>query len=142
MSKKLISINIVSQRGTIYRTNAKIINLRGENGEMGISYGHSQLLSTIPPSIIRIEQNTTKDVLYISGGIIEVQPDQVIVLADEMEQAKNLDKIVAENDKLNAESLIRKAKDVSIFELKEAKRALAEAEARLLALKVFSEWTS
>lgn len=139
MSKKLISIDVVSQRGAIYKTKAKMINLRGENGEMGISYGHSQLLSTIPPGIIRIEQNTTKNILYISGGIIEIQPDHVIVLADKMEQAKNLDKTVAESDKLDAESVIRKAKDISTFELKKAKRTLAEADARLLALKVLLE---
>ena len=136
MSEKLITVDVVSQKGSVYNAKAKMVNLRGEDGEMGISYGHSQLLSTMPPGVIRIEQETTEDTLYISGGIVEVQPDQVIILADVMEQAKDLNEAAAENAKLKAESAVEKAKNMSKVDVEEAKKMLAEAEARLKALKI------
>lgn len=136
MSEKLITVDVVSQKGSVYNAKAKMVSVRGEGGEMGISYGHSQLLSTMPPGVIRIEQENTEDTLYVSGGIIEVQPDQVIILADVMEQAKDLNEAAAENAKLKAESAVEKAKNMSKVDVEEAKKMLAEAEARLRALKI------
>ena len=68
-----------------------MVSLRGSEGEMGITYGHTQLISTLPPGVIRIEKITDnqRDTLYISGGILEVQPCRVTILSDVMERANN-----------------------------------------------------
>jgi len=90
---KNINVFILSQEGCFYGSEALNVNLRGVNGEMGISYGHTQLLSILPPGIVCVNNLIKKfDSFYISGGILEVQPDSVIVLSDVVERAENLDK--------------------------------------------------
>ena len=136
MSEKLITVDVVSRKGSVYNAKAKMVSLRGVDGEMGISYGHTQLLSTMPPGVVRIAHDNTEDTLYISGGIVEVQPDHVIILADVMEQAKDLNEAAAEKAKIKAQETIEKAKNMDKVDVEEAKTMLAEAEARLKALKI------
>ncbi|MBK2125698.1 F0F1 ATP synthase subunit epsilon [Fangia hongkongensis] len=136
MSDKLIKVDVVSQKGSIYSADAKMVNLRGDEGEMGISYGHTQLLSTLPAGVVRIEREGEQDTLFVSGGIVEVQPHQVIILADVMERAKDLNEAAAEKARQQAEEALNKAKGESKVDAEEARRMLSEAEARLKALKI------
>ncbi|WP_116963604.1 F0F1 ATP synthase subunit epsilon [Fastidiosibacter lacustris] len=137
MNNKLIHVNVVSQEGSVYKAEAKMVSLRGSEGEMGIAYGHTQLLSTLPPGVVRIErENDERDTLYISGGVLEVQPHQVIILADVMERAKDLNEAAAEKARQQAQEVLNKAKDMDKLEVEEARQMLAEAEARLKALKI------
>lgn len=136
MSDKLISVDVVSQKGAIYNAKAKMVGLRGSEGEMGISYGHTQLLSTLPAGVVRVEREGECDTLYISGGIVEVQPEQVIILADVMERAKDLNQAAAEKARQKAKTALDKAKGQSKVNVDEARKMLAEAEARLKALKI------
>ncbi|WP_119329488.1 F0F1 ATP synthase subunit epsilon [Cysteiniphilum halobium] len=137
MSDKLLKVNVVSQEGSVYEAQAKMVSLRGTEGEMGIAFGHTQLLSTLPPGVVRIErENNEKDTLYISGGILEVQPHQVIILSDVMERAKDLNEAAAEKARQQAEEALKKARDSDKVEVEEARQMLAEAEARLKALKI------
>ena len=71
-------------------TDAREVAARGSRGEKTKKRGRRAGA---------LEQETTEDTLYISGGIVEVQPDQVIILADVMEQAKDLNEAAAENAK-------------------------------------------
>lgn len=137
MSDKLLKVNVISQEGSVYEAHAKIVSLRGSEGEMGISFGHTQLLSTLPPGVVRIEcENGKKDTLYISGGVLEVQPHQVIVLTDVMERAKDLNEAATERARQQAEKSLKKAHNIDKVEVKEARQMLAEAEMRLKAIKV------
>ncbi|WP_119342878.1 F0F1 ATP synthase subunit epsilon [Facilibium subflavum] len=136
MSDKLITVDIVSQEGSVYNAKAKIVNLRGSEGEMGISYGHTQLISTMPAGVVRIEREDAEDTLYVSGGIVEVQPHQVIILADVMERAKDLNQAAAEKAKEKAQKALEEAKGENKVDVEEARKMLAEAEARLKALKI------
>ena len=137
MSNKLIHVDVVSQEGSVYKADAKMVSLRGTDGEMGISYGHSQLLSTMPPGVIRIErEDGEQDTLYSSGGVVEVQPSHVIILSDVMERAKDLNEAEAQKAREQAQEAMLKAQDLDKVELEDARNMLAEAEARLKALKV------
>ncbi len=137
MSDKLLKVNVVSQEGSVYEAHARMVSLRGTEGEMGIAYGHTQLLSTLPPGVVRIERdNSESDTLYISGGVLEVQPHQVIILSDVMERAKDLNEAAAEKARQQAQEALDKAKDSDKIEVEEARQMLAEAEARLKALKI------
>lgn len=137
MTDKLLQVNIVSQEGSVYKEKARMISLRGDEGEMGIAYGHTQLLSTFPPGVVRIErENNERDTLYVSGGVLEVQPHQVIILSDVMERAKDLNEAAAEKARLHAKEALKKVKDSNKFEVEEARQMLTEAEARLKALKI------
>ncbi|MFZ9035220.1 MAG: F0F1 ATP synthase subunit epsilon [Francisellaceae bacterium] len=136
MSEKLLKVNVVSHEGSVYEAEAKMVSLRGSDGEMGIAYGHTQLLSTVPPGVVRIEREGETDTLYISGGVVEVQPHGVIILADVMERAKDLNEAAAEKARQNAKQVLEKGKDMSKVDVEEARQMLAEAEARLKALKI------
>lgn len=136
MSDKLLAVNIVSQEGSVYEADAKMVSLRGSEGEMGITYGHTQLISTLPPGVIRIEKITDnqRDTLYISGGILEVQPCQVTILSDVMERANNIDEISANKARKKAKEVLQQAEGK--VDVEEARQMLMEAEARLKAIKI------
>ena len=112
---------------------ADMVSLRGSAGEMGIAYGHTELLSTMPPGVVNIKKDGHVDVLYVSGGIIEVTPTRVTIMVDEMERAENLHQAEAEKAKARAQEAL-KAKDASKLDLDEAHKRLLEADARLKAL--------
>ena len=92
MFSQLINIDIVSKEGDVYSKKVSLINLRSREGEMSLSYGHTQLLSVLPAGIIQVKpqpQVEEQDLFLISPGIVEVQPSQVIILSDIMYLIKN-----------------------------------------------------
>ena len=138
-NNKLILVNIVSKEGKVYNSEAKIVHLHGESGEMGIIYGHAPLLSNMPPGVIRIDGENSKDILYISGGIVEIQPNQIIVLADIMQKAQYLNKETIEKNIFKAKSMIKEKNTISIVTLKQAKKIIAESKACLKAINFFKK---
>ena len=133
MTKNYLKVNVVSPRGSVYTGESDMVSLRGSAGEMGIAYGHTELLSTLPAGVINIKKDDQCDVLYVSGGIIEVTPTCVTVMVDEMERAENLNQAEAEKAKARAQEAL-KSKDASKLDLDEANKRLQEADARLKAL--------
>ncbi len=136
MADKLIKINVVSPEGSVYAGDAKLVVLRGAEGELGISAGHTQLLTSVAPGPLRIVLADDKeDILFVAGGILEVQPEQIIILADVAERGMDLNEAAAEETKQKAEKLL---KDSSLdkVSVSEAQMMLIEAEARLRVLKM------
>lgn len=138
----LICLDIVSQVKMVYCNKASIINLRGINGEMGISYGHSQLLSIIPPGVIQVTHEKGKDTLFISGGVIEIQPKKVVILADLVERAQDLDLKEINKLKQGAKKLLNESVNLNKVDIMEAKKILLESEARLRAAKLLKGLTA
>lgn len=133
MSDKLITVDVVSQEGSVFKNKARMVSLRGSEGEMGISYGHTQLLSTMPAGVVSItKEDGSLETLFVSGGVVEVQPNQVIILADVMERAQDMSKAAAEEAKAKAEAALKSSE--TKVDLEEARQMLAEAEARLKTL--------
>ncbi len=127
-------LNIVSAEAQIFSGLAEMIVANGKLGELGIYPGHTQLLTSLKPGIIRVQkQGGEEDAFYISGGILEVQSDVVTVLADTALRAIDLDEVAAMAAKERAEKMLE-AK-VSDIEYSKALAELAEASAQLRAIQ-------
>ena len=133
MSKNYLKVDVVSPLGSVFTGEADMVSLRGSAGEMGVAYGHTELLSTMPAGVVNIKKDETTEVLYVSGGIIEVTPTRVTIMVDDMEKAENLNKAEAEKAKARAQEALNKA-DASKLDIDEAHKRLDEADARLKAL--------
>ena len=133
MAKK-IHVDIVSAEQEIFSGEADMVIAPGEGGELGILAEHAALLTRIKPGIVRI-QNDGQDaeVIYVSGGMMEVQPDRVTVLADTSVRAHDLDEAKAmEAERLAREALTNKT---GALEVARAQAELAEAAAQLSAIR-------
>ncbi|ASG68809.1 ATP synthase epsilon chain [Francisella halioticida] len=133
MIKNYLQVNVVSPLGSVFKGEADIVSLRGSAGEMGIAYGHTELLSTMPAGVINIRKDEHTDVLYVSGGILEVTPTRVTIMVDDMERAENLNQAEAEKAKARAQEALKNP-DASKLDIEAADKRLKEADARLKAL--------
>ncbi|WP_261979415.1 F0F1 ATP synthase subunit epsilon [Buchnera aphidicola] len=101
-------LDVVSLKKSIFSGLVKKIRVSGSEGELGIYPGHTQLLSIIKPGLIYISHiNNKKEYIYISGGILEVQPNIVSILADVAIHAIDLNREYILKEKQNAEENIK-----------------------------------
>lgn len=124
-----IQIDIVSAEGEIHSGEAAMVFAPAEMGELGIAPRHAPLLTALNPGEVRVQTTDGKEEsFYITGGMLEVQPHQVTVLADTALRGDQLDEAAALAAKQEAE----KALDGTMTEtdFKKAQGELAEAEAR------------
>ena len=100
-------LDIVSAEREIFSGVVEMIVASGELGELGITPGHAPLLTMLRPGEIQVTlQDGKEEVYYVSGGMLEVQPYYVTVLADTVERADNLDEAAALAAKSRAEDAI------------------------------------
>ena len=136
MSIKKIQVDVVSAEGPIFSGEAVSISIRGGEGELGISYGHTQLITSIPPGTMKIHlDNDKEELLFVAGGILEVQPAQVITLADVVERPQDINETAAKEAKQKAEDLLKDHRNDK-QDLMQAQQQLTEAEARLRVLNL------
>ncbi len=102
-----IRCEIVSQDRVVYQGDADIVVLPGASGEMGILPNHSPVLSVLQFGVIRIRSKGEEQFFTVAGGVVEVQPDQVTVLADAAENVKEIDVRRAEEARRRAETLLK-----------------------------------
>lgn len=89
---KPFTVNVVSQDRNLFSGDVVQIAATADTGEIGILAGHTPLMATLKPGQVRLTlPNNEEQVIYVSGGFIEVQPQQTIILADEAERAADLD---------------------------------------------------
>ena len=107
-----IHVDVVSAEESIFSGEAKFVALPGENGELGILPRHTPLITRIKPGAVRIERadNGEEEFVFVAGGILEVQPDCVTVLADTAIRGHDLDEAKANEAKKIAEEAMRNAK--------------------------------
>ncbi len=91
-----IRCEIVSQDRMIFEGDADIVVLPGTAGEMGILPHHAPLLSTLGYGVIKVRYQGEEEVFTVAGGVVEVQPDVVTVLADRAENVREIDVARAE----------------------------------------------
>ena len=121
-----IHVDVVSAEESIFSGEAKFVVLPGESGELGILPKHAPLITRIRPGAVRIEKaNGEEEFVFVAGGILEVQPRQVTVLADTAIRGRDLDEAKALEAKRAAEEALRTATD---------KQEVAAVEAELAAL--------
>ena len=124
-----IQVDIVSAEGEIHSGEARMVFAPAKMGEIGIAPRHAPLLTQLKPGEVRVEDPEGKEhFFYITGGMIEVQPTLVTVLADTALRGDELDEAAA----LAARDEAAKALEgvASETDLKQAQAELAEAEAR------------
>lgn len=118
-----VHVDVVSAEESIFSGEAEYVVLPGEAGELGIWPRHTPLLSRIKPGTVRIKMpDDDFEMIYVSGGMLEVQPHLVTVLADTAIRGNDLDEAKAMEAKKAAEEALQN---------KTAKLDLAQAEAEL-----------
>ena len=124
-----IHVDIVSAEGEIFSGEAEMVFAPGQLGEIGIAPRHAPLLTDLKPGEVRVQTSEGEEqFFYVSGGILEIQPQLVTVLADSALRAEDLDEAAA----LEAREKAREVLEGSHGEidLEQAQRDLVEAEAR------------
>ena len=129
-----IRCDIVSAEEEIFHGTAQMVVATGELGELGIAPRHAPLITRLKPGQVRvIAENGDEQFFYVSGGILEVQPQVVTILADTAIRAKDLDEAAAKKAKEEAERAL--ANRGPQMDVAEAQAKLAEAMAQLQALE-------
>ena len=124
-----IQVDIVSAEGEIYSGNASRVFAPARMGEVGIAPRHAPLLTALKPGEVRVQDTDGKEhFFYITGGMLEIQPHLVTVLADTALRGEQLDEAAALSAKQHAEEALKGISDET--DLARAQAELAEAEAR------------
>jgi len=131
-----LHVDVVSAEEQIFSGEAKFVALPGESGELGILPKHTPLITRIKPGAVRVElADGSEEFVFVAGGILEVQPNRVTVLADTAIRGKDLDEAKAAEAKKLAEEALKNAK--SEIDLAKAQSELAVQAAQLAALRKF-----
>jgi F-type H+-transporting ATPase subunit epsilon len=129
-----IRVDIVSAEAEIYSGEATLVVATGELGELGIAPRHAPLITRLKPGHVDVVgANGERQQFYVSGGILEVQPQVVTILADTAARASDLDEAAALKAKDEAEAAL--ANRGQQLDVAEAQAKLAEALAQLQALE-------
>lgn len=124
-----IKVDIVSAEGEIYSGEAAMVFAPARMGEVGIAPRHAPLLTALKPGEVRVEDPEGKEhFFYVTGGMLEIQPHLVTVLADTALRGEELDEAAALAAKQQAEEALKGVADET--DLARAQAELAEAEAR------------
>ncbi len=124
-----IDVDIVSAEGEIHSGVAQMVYAPAKMGEVGIAPRHAPLLTTLKPGEVRVEDTEgTEHFYYVTGGLLEVQPHKVTVLADTALRGDQLDEAAALAAKQEAERALEGVSEET--DLARAAEELAEAEAR------------
>ncbi|WP_019030159.1 F0F1 ATP synthase subunit epsilon [Colwellia piezophila] len=128
-----VHLNVVSAEESLFSGSIKSLQITGSEGELGIMPGHAPLLTSLKPGMALItKEDGTEEVIYLSGGMLEVQPNNVIVLADVATRAADLDEQAALDAKKRAEENIN-ANGVDVdYAAVSAELARAEAQLRVI----------
>ncbi|CAC9532873.1 ATP synthase epsilon chain [Bathymodiolus heckerae thiotrophic gill symbiont] len=124
-----IHVDIVSATESLYSGEAKCVFAPGNSGELGIYPQHLPLLSTLRPGEVRVETESGIESIYVSGGIVEVQPTVVTIFSDTAIRAHDLDESKALEAKQRAEEETANADTDQ--DITSTQAALAESMAQL-----------
>ena len=130
-----IHVDVVSAEESIFSGEAEFVALPGEQGELGIYPRHTPLITRIKPGTVRIKiaGQAEEEVVFVNGGVLEVQPNSVTVLADTALRGSDLDEAKAtEAKRLAEEALANRSSDIDYAQ---AQAELASAIAQLQAIK-------
>ena len=130
-----VHVDVVSAEEQLFSGLAEIVSLPGESGELGILPGHTPLLTRIKPGMVRIKlpNQEHEEVIFVAGGLLEVQPHLVTVLADTAIRGKDLDEAKAMEAKRLAEEAMGNRSGT--LDLAKAQAELSEAIAQIAAIE-------
>ena len=132
-----IRCEIVSQDRLVYEGDVDIVVLPGSAGEMGILPHHAPLLTTLKYGFIKVRQQGKEDIFAVAGGVAEVQPQIVTVLADAAENIEEIDETRAEQARERAQEMLAKGIPADSDAYLAIEAALRRSNLRLDAVKRF-----
>lgn len=132
-----VRCEIVSQDRLVWEGDADIVVVPGVAGEMGILPNHAPLLSTLKFGILKVRTKEIEEVFTVAGGVIEVQPDLITVLADSAENVEEIDVARAEAARKRAEDLLEEGIPVDTDSYLKLEAALRRSNLRLEAVRRF-----
>lgn len=127
-----IQVDVVSAEAEVFSGQAEFVSLPGESGELGILPGHTPLITRIKPGAVRIQNGQNEELVFVAGGILEVQPNKITVLADTAIRGNDLDEARALEAKARAEENLKD--NASDDDYARAQAELSVAVAQLAAL--------
>lgn len=135
---KTIELDIVSAESSVFKGEVRFVSVTGQVGELGIYPGHAPLLTALKPGQIHaILKDGKEEVFYMSGGMLEIQPNMISVLADTALRADDLDEAAVVSAKLAAEKILHERTEG--MEYSRALAELAEAAAQLRAISILRD---
>lgn len=131
-----LQCNVVSAKGSIYSGEINMLVAAGVEGEVGIMPGHVPFITLLKPGALHIKlKDNVEELVYISGGVLEVQPNIITVLADSAVRAADLDEAKILQARKDAEQLLANQK--ADMDTTAAIAALAESIAQIQTLQKF-----
>ncbi|WP_199507061.1 MULTISPECIES: F0F1 ATP synthase subunit epsilon [unclassified Psychrobacter] len=127
---------VVSAREELYSGDVSMLIATGSEGEVGVLSGHTPLITLLKPGAMRIQTpDGQEEVIYVSGGVLEVQPNVVTVLADTAVRAHNLDESKIMQARKNAEQALVNQNDT--VQVNAALASLAESVGQLQTIRKY-----
>lgn len=132
-----LQVEIVSAEKEIFSGEATLVSASAQMGEVGIAPGHTPFISRIKPGAIRVATAGDDEDLdvYVSGGLMEVQPYEVTILADTVLRADDIDESAAEKAREEAEAALAGSGKAGEIDYAAVQQQLAEASAQLQLIK-------
>ncbi len=137
-----IRCEIVSQDRMVYEGDVDIVVLPGAAGEMGILPHHAPLLTTLKYGFIRVRKQGNEEVFTVAGGVAEIQPDIVTVLADAAENIEDIDVTRAEQARQRAQEILAKGVPADTDAYLAIEAALRRSNLRLDAVRRYRKGSS
>ena len=129
-------LEVVSADGSLYSGKVISVRVTGSEGELGIRYGHTPLLTTIKTGMVSIiDDQEVEDQIYLAGGVLEVQPESTTILADTALRANDIDEAKAQEAMNAAKEAINKHSSGDV-DYNTALAKLADAMARLKVVEI------
>lgn len=132
-----IHCDIVSQDRQVFSGEADVIVVPGASGEMGILPHHAPLLSTLKYGVVKVRLLGKEELFTVAGGIVEVQPDNVTIMADAAENIREIDVARAEAARKRAEEQMQKGPPPDTDTYLAIEAALRRSNLRLEAVRRF-----
>lgn len=127
---------VVSAKESLFVGEIKMLIAAGHEGEIGVLAGHTPLITLLKPGVLRIQMaDGQEEVIYVGGGVLEVQPHSVTVLADVAERAANLDEAKIAEARRAAEQMLVNQNET--LQTSAALAALAETVAQLETIRKY-----
>ncbi|MEH7415880.1 F0F1 ATP synthase subunit epsilon [Bacillus sp. AFS076308] len=127
---KTIKVSVVTPDGPVYESDVEMVSTKAKSGELGILPGHIPLVAPLEIGSVRLKKDGKTEFIAVSGGFLEVRPDQVTVLAQSAEKASDIDVERALRAKERAEQRMRDQR-AEHMDFRRAELALQRAINRL-----------
>lgn len=109
-----LHVNVVTPDGKVYEGDVDMVSVKTVEGELGILPRHIPLVAPLTVGAVRLKKGSTVDLVAVSGGFVEVRPDQVTILAEAAELPSDIDVERARSAKERAEKRLQQAKQENI----------------------------